>query len=172
MNFIEFNGKNIHFVKKNGIYWIGIKSVCEALNVDYIRQYKNIREDDILISALSKQTMQIPSDDQKREYVCIMEDFVYGWIFQIRSESSELKEYKKECYRVLLNHFRGTITKQVELYREISKAKKVMSDFENEISKLGRYSDYIDAKMRYARLWKQLKGNASSPDLFDDEEFL
>jgi hypothetical protein len=35
MNYIEFNEKKIHFFRKKGIYWITVKSVCEALNVNF-----------------------------------------------------------------------------------------------------------------------------------------
>ena len=169
MSFIEFNEKKIHFVKKKGVYWIIVKSVCEALNVDFEMQRRRINDDPILGSAPLNQTVQIEGDDQKRQYFCLPEEYVYGWIFSIQSKSEELLEYKKECYHVLYSHFHGFITKQTELYREISKARKEISEFKNEISKLNGYSDYMDAKMRYARLWKQLKGNASSPGLFDDD---
>jgi len=169
MNYIEFNGKKIHFVRKNGTYWIIVKSVCEALNVDYKSQHKTIREDEILVSASCVQTTQIYSDDQKREYFCISEEYVYGWILQIRSESKVLREYKKECYHVLYNHFHGTFTKQSKLYRETSKEKRKIVEFENKLYEIPGYQEYMESKMRIARLWKQAKEAASGNGLFDDE---
>jgi prophage antirepressor-like protein len=66
MSYIEFNDKKIHFIKKKGAYWIIVKSVCEALNVDYERQRKRINDDPILGSAPSNRTVQIPGDDQRK----------------------------------------------------------------------------------------------------------
>ena len=46
--FLEFNGKNIIFININGSYWIALKPICEALEVDYIRCFKNAKNDPIL----------------------------------------------------------------------------------------------------------------------------
>ena len=56
-NFLSFNEKTIYFKEVGNEYWIAIKPICEALNVDYIRAYKNISEDENLSQLLSKQTM-------------------------------------------------------------------------------------------------------------------
>ncbi len=63
--FLEFNGKNLLFVTKDGIYWIAIKPVCEVLGVDYIQQFKNVNEDAILGPALAIQPMQVPGDQSR-----------------------------------------------------------------------------------------------------------
>lgn len=56
---LEFKGKNLLFLAKDGIYWIAIKPVCEVLGVEYSRSFKNIKEDPILGPALSIQPMQV-----------------------------------------------------------------------------------------------------------------
>ena len=101
VKFLEFKGKNIIYLTVDGTYWIAIKPICEVLNIEYTRQFKNLKNDAILASELAKQPMQIPGDDQLREYICLPEEFIYGWIFSIRSESAELEQYKRECYHVL-----------------------------------------------------------------------
>jgi hypothetical protein len=78
---------------------------------------------------------------------------------------------KKECYHVLFHHFHGIITKQTELYREISKEKAKISDFENKLFEVPEYQEFIDSKMRLARLWKQVRETTSDNLLFDDEDF-
>ena len=55
---------------------------------------------------------------QVRNVTCIPEQFIYGWIFSLRSESKELTEYKKTCYELLFNHFHGAITGRKELLIE------------------------------------------------------
>jgi hypothetical protein len=119
VKFLEFRGKNIVYLYKNGTYWIAIKPICEALNVDYLRQFKNLKKDAILTPALSKLTMQIPGDDQLREYICLPEEYIYGWIFSIRrSANVALHEYKLECYQALYSHFHGIITRRRKLLKE------------------------------------------------------
>lgn len=112
--FLEFNGKSIHFLAVDGEYWIALKPICEALNVDYIRQFKNLQEDEILSQLLSEQTM-VAADNKMRKMVCLPEFFIYGYIFSIQSASKELQGYKLECYRILYEHFHGAITGRKEL---------------------------------------------------------
>ena len=54
--FLSFNGKAIYFKENQNEYWIAIKPICEALNVDYIRAYKNLTKDELLSQLLSEQT--------------------------------------------------------------------------------------------------------------------
>jgi len=115
--FLEFNGKSIHFLAIDGQYWIAIKPICEALNVDFEAQRKNLKEDKILSQLPSEQTM-VAADGKMRKMLCLPEFFIYGWIFSIQSESEELAAYKWECYRILYEHFHGAITGRKELLSE------------------------------------------------------
>ena len=169
MNYIEYNGKNIIFKRINGVYWIGIKSVCEVINVNYNRQFQNIKEDPILRAVFAIQQMQVPND-QLRNIACLPEEYIYGWIFSIKSDSQELLEYKKDCYHILYSHFHGTITRRAELYSELSKEKKKITQLEDTLTAIPEYKELMDSKMRYTRLWKNLKETASGiEDLFIDE---
>ena len=85
-NFLEFKGKNLLFTTINGTTYVAIKPVCEAVNVDYTQQFKNINADSILGPVLCKHTMQVPGE-QVRNYACLPERYVYGWIFSIKSKS-------------------------------------------------------------------------------------
>ncbi|HUI32037.1 MAG TPA: phage antirepressor N-terminal domain-containing protein [Dysgonamonadaceae bacterium] len=118
--FLEFNGKNIVFLNVDGVYWIALKPICKALNIDYIRSFKNAKNDTILGPVLSVQPMQVSKNGktQLRNVTCIPEKYIYGWIFSLRSDSEELTNYKKTCYELLYNHFHGTITNRKELLIE------------------------------------------------------
>lgn len=116
--FLSFNGKNIVFLNKDGQYWIAVKPICEALGVNYDRQYKNLKDNPILAPAYAIQHIQVLSENgvlQGRKMVCLPEKYIYGWIFSINSESPELWDYKKTCYDILYSHFHGIITNQKEL---------------------------------------------------------
>jgi hypothetical protein len=62
MNSIIFNDKKILFTYKEGMCWIVLKSICEALSVNYNRQFQNIKEDPVLKAAFAIQQMQLPGD--------------------------------------------------------------------------------------------------------------
>lgn len=168
-NFIDFNGKNILFARVNGKYWISIKSVCEALNVNYNRQFQNIQNDPILRPAFANQQIQVYGN-QSRNMACLPEYLVYGWVFSIKSNSQELVEYKKECYTILYNHFHGAITRKAEMYSEMAKAKKRLAELEESLNNLPEYTDYIETRMRYVRLWKNIKDTSDMQDMFLDDE--
>ncbi|WP_352422270.1 phage antirepressor N-terminal domain-containing protein [Proteiniphilum sp.] len=168
-NFIDFNGKSILFARINGKYWISIKSVCEALNVNYNRQFQNIQGDPILGPAFANQQIQVPND-QARNMACLPEYLVYGWIFSIKSNSPELIEYKKECYDVLFNHFHGVITRKAEMYSELAKAKKKLSELEATLNNMPEYAEFTETRMRYARLWKNIKDTSDMQDMFLGED--
>ena len=154
-HYLEFSGKKIYFTGIEGVFWIVIKSVCEALEVDYIQQFKNMQDDRIFAPRLCKHTILVPGDTQPRKYVCIPEKYVYGWILQIRSESDELWKYKEECYEVLYRHFHRVILKRSELYKEMSIQDAIISEFEKKITKMDGYAEYAKAKSRKKRLAKQ-----------------
>ena len=155
MNCIKFNGKNIWYKRIEDTNYIIVKSVCEALNVNYNRQFQNLKEDPILSSAFAKQQMQIPGDNQKREYICIPEEYIYGWIFSIKSDSEELLAYKKECYHTLYRHFHRSILKRSEFYKEIIIQEKIISEFEEKIRYVEGYVEYEKAKSKKKKLAKQ-----------------
>ena len=172
VNFLEFKGKSLLFTAVNGITYIAIKPVCEAIRVDYIQQFKNINDDPILGPALCKYTMQVPGD-QVRNYACLPEKYIYGWVFSIKSKSKDLLEYKKECYDILYNHFHGIIAKRKTLLHD-----KVASKVELEQIKkrLRDNPDYLRAEVlqgEIMRIGKDLKGmdstvEAEQMSLFSD----
>lgn len=164
MNYIEFQDKKIVFMIENGVAWIAVKSVCEALNVNYNRQFQNIKEDPILGSKFAKQQILVPGDSQPRRFICLPEEFIYGWIFSIKSDSPELLRYKEECYHVLFHFFKGSITRRAEMYSEISKSRKRQLELEKQLSRIPEYQEFIELQMKQARLWKNIK-NTSDEEL-------
>jgi hypothetical protein len=112
--YLDFNGTQIPFALIDGKYWVAIKPICEALGVDYIRQFKNLKSDEILGQLLSKQTIT-GADDKLYKMISLPERYVYGWIFSLQSKSEALVAYKMKCYDVLYDYFHGTLTRRQEL---------------------------------------------------------
>ena len=112
--FLEFDGKKISVLLKNGEWWVAIKPICEALGVNYKKQHEGILSDEIL-SQLSTQQGMVGADGRLRNMTCLPEKFIYGWLFSIRSDASALKEYKLKCYEVLYDYFYGKMTERMNI---------------------------------------------------------
>lgn len=154
--FLEFNGKTIYFLSKDGNYWVAIKPICEALNLEYTRQFKNIKEDDILGQLLAEQPM-VGADGRTRKMTSLPEFYIYGWLFSIQSASKELKKYKWECYRVLYEHFHGMITQREKLIGERLQAELQMEKIEKTIAHLPEVQEINALKGKIFNINKNLK---------------
>jgi len=130
--FLEFNGNTLVFLAVNGQYWIALKPICEALVISYKRAHENLLADPIY-SELSTNQGMVAADGKTRKMVCLPEEWIYGWIMQLQSKSPDLIEYKKECHRVLYNHFHGTITGRKELLAQKAKAQAVIDEVMNSL---------------------------------------
>ena len=112
--FLRFNDKEILFRKIDGQYWVALKPICEALNVNYHRAQQNLREDEFLSEPCASQHM-VGADGSSREMISLPEFFIYGWMFQLNAKSDEYKQYKWKCFEVLHDYFNGTITKRASI---------------------------------------------------------
>ena len=131
---INVNGREIVKTYADGRWWVAIKPICEVLNVNYNRQFQNLKEEEILGQLFANQ-QTVGADGKQREMVCIPEKYIYGWVFGLESKSPELRAYKLECYDVLYNHFHGgqgrrnIVLKETTLIDlEIEEAKKEVED--------------------------------------------
>lgn len=130
--FLEFNGKVIYFLAKDGQYWIAIRPICEALEVDYNRQFQNLKKHSVFSQLFAKQQMT-GADGKFYKMTSIPEKYIYGWLFNIRSESPGLIKYQLECCDVLYNHFHGKITSRETV---IGKKTKSQLEYDQLISSL------------------------------------
>lgn len=153
--FLDFNGKTLMFLSVDGQYWIALKPICEALGVDYIRAFRNTKEDPIFGQLLSEQTM-VAADGRSRKMSSLPEKWIYGWIMQLQSNSPELLEYKKLCYEVLNEFFHGTITGRKELLSIKAKAQVEMNEVMNTLDP-EQALKYERAKRRLNQVTAQLR---------------
>lgn len=115
--FLEFNGNKMFFLKVDGTYWIALKPILDALNLESDRYLKKTKRDAFFSGCLDTLSIQVEKNGilQGRNMVCLPEKFIYGWICFLNSDNIDLIEYKKTCYELLYNHFHGTITNRKEL---------------------------------------------------------
>jgi len=128
--FLEFNGKTIYFLAKDGQYWIAVKPICDALGINYNRQFKNLQKHRAFRQLFAKQPMT-GADKKVYKMVALPECYIYGWLFNIRSESVELVNYQLQCCDILYAHFHGKITSRETV---ISKKSKDQIEYESLVS--------------------------------------
>ncbi|MGM0530441.1 MAG: phage antirepressor N-terminal domain-containing protein [Bacteroidota bacterium] len=159
---LEFNGKDIPYVVVEDTTFIAIRPICDALGVDYHRQYKNIKKDKILNGVLSKQPTR-DSESRMRNYIMLPEKYVYGWLFKINSNIPALHEYKKKCYDILYNHFHGELTKRNDLLRKKAIAESEIQKIEKELKDSSeKYQRLNQLKGEVLRVGKEMKKNDNS----------
>jgi len=155
-DFLEFNGHPMYFTFKNSEWWIAIKPICEALDIEYTRIFKNLKQDLTLNELLAEQPI-VAADNKTRKMVCLPEKYIYGWLFSIRSKSKKLKEYKLQCYEVLYDYFHGTITQRQKVLLSITSKKEEIQQLEEVLSENEDYKKLIALKKEQSSQGKQLK---------------
>ena len=155
-NFLSFNEKTIYFKEVGNEYWIAIKPICDALNVDYIRAYKNISEDKNLSQLLSEQTM-VGADNKNRKMICLPEKYIYGWLFSLRSKSEALKQYQMKCYEVLFNYFNGALIGRKKLLEKQADTQKKIERVEQELKSNPQYIELITLRQESEQIKQYLR---------------
>ncbi|WP_421830212.1 phage antirepressor N-terminal domain-containing protein [Larkinella sp.] len=158
--FLEFNSRNIYFLSVDGTYWLAVKPICEALGVNYNRQFQNLKEDEILSQLFAEQQM-VAGDGKLRKMVSLPEKWVYGWLFSIRSESEELKQYKLKCYELLYDYFHGTMTQRVQTLRVKSEAELALEQAEAKLRQTSEWKEVENAR-------RQIKDSKATLNQIDE----
>jgi hypothetical protein len=131
--FLEFNGTELYFSLIDGQFFIALKPICSALEIDYNRQFQNLKEHPILSLLFAKQQI-VAKDGKLRIMICLPERYIYGWLLSVKSDNKALIEYQYKCYDILYDYFHGTITKRSEL---LNLRKRNLDEIDKLSSKLG-----------------------------------
>ena len=155
-NFLSFNEKTIYFKEVGNEYWIAIKPICEALDINYNRAYQNILEDEKLSQLFAKQQM-LDTLGRSQEMICLPEKYIYGWLFSLRSKSEALKQYQMKCYEVLFNYFNGAIIGRKKLLEKQADTQKKIERVEQELKSNPQYLQLITLKQESEQIKQYLK---------------
>ncbi len=163
--FLEFKGNKMFFLNVDGTYWIALKPILEALNLNERRYLKKTRRDAFFSTCVDNMSMQVENNGiiQGRIMTCLPEKFIYGWICFLNSDDKDLNEYKKTCYELLYNHFHGTITNRKELLLE----KKTIESEIHQIKSTLKEQDEAYKKLQQLEVKK--KGITSQLNSMDAE---
>jgi hypothetical protein len=124
--------------------------------VRYAAQLRRLKNDALLGSEYSVWSIQV-GNLQGREYTCIPEKYIYGWIFSINSDSSELLKFKKECYDLLYNHFHGVIGKRKELLLGVAETQIKIDTIKKELLQNKSYKELLDLENDKKLLSSEMK---------------
>lgn len=165
---VKFHETEIECPMIDGKTYVAIKPICSALGVSYSGQFERIKRDEILgeLFVLARTT---GADGKQYEMQCLPLEFVFGWLFsidhkQVKEDAREaVLAYKKECYKILYDHFNGPISKRRNALREKLEAeqeiKKLDRAIEEKIKDLPEYKqreDFLSKKMVAEKQIKQV----------------
>ena len=117
------------FRGEDGITYVVIKSICDAIGLNMDSVGRAIKSDEILGAEHTIQSVQV-GQNQAREYLCLPIEYVQGWLFMVETGKvkTEIKEtfitFKRECYRAMSDYFSGKtgqVVKNAERRFEILK---------------------------------------------------
>lgn len=154
--FLEFNGKAIFFLAKSGQYWIAVKPICEALGIDYNRQFQNLKKHPAFSQLFAKQQMT-GSDGKLYKMIALQEKHIYGWLFNVRSDSADLIKYQLECCNILYDYFHGSITSRETLIKEKTKEQIEEERLEALLANNPDYNRLLQIKRKVKTINTQLR---------------
>lgn len=145
--FLEFNGKRINVLTADGQWWVAVKPVCEALNIQYNRIFQNLKDDPELGQLLAEQ-LTVAADGKARNMTCLPEKFIYGWLFSLRSDSEDLRQYRMKCYDILYQYFHAPLTGRMHSLSEKSAIDIEIEELENKMLESDEYKKIQELKKR------------------------
>lgn len=107
---IEFHHTEIYCPNQDGQIYVAIRSVCQALDLNYSGQIQRLKRD-TMWSQLCVPVHTVGRDNKQREMICLPLQFVFGWILTVDTKlvkeaaREELITYKVECCQVLYEYF-------------------------------------------------------------------
>jgi len=172
---VEFNDKSIYYLSVQGVNHILIRPLCEALGVDADRQIRDLKDDEMLAGEVSEQTTRLPTEDRNRPYVCLPEEYVYGFVFGIRFSNTMSEEtkanltaYKRECYDALYQHFHKRLLLASETLQEKAKVEIELRQIRKELiaedPRFARYDELLTIRQQLS--YRISQGQKTQLNLF------
>ena len=105
---------------EGGAIFVPVRRLCDNLGLDWTAQYRRIQRDEVLqesIKGVAITTTPSPGGrgGGPQETICLPLDLVPGWLFGIQtgrvkeSIRPKLIRYRRECFRVLWDAFKGDV---------------------------------------------------------------
>lgn len=154
--FLEFNGKVLSFCTIDGTVWIAIKPICQALGINYDRQYKNLKKSKLFGQLYAKQHMT-GADFKQYLMVSLQEKHIYGWLMSVDSDNQLLHEYQLKCCDILYDYFHGSITQRNRILQDIGTIEGQIKELDDKFRADPDYIKMLSLKGKELSLYKQVR---------------
>lgn len=152
---VQFNGIELICVVKPEMSQIAIKPLCAALGLDFSNVRRFVNKDPILGPAWSTVTTQI--DGQAREYACLPERYIYGFLFVLPDRNGRLTKYKQEIHDLLFDHFHGVLGERRAILRDRKSVDHLIKQLEAELKEDPRQQQLDDLKKKKRQIGNELR---------------
>lgn len=138
---------------ENGQKLVPVKPICEALNIDFKRQYEKIKEDETLSSTMVL-TPTVAADGKIREMASLPLKYVFGWLFTInpknvKDEAKEsVRKYRALCYDVLFSFFSLQINYWEQKQEKTSEYQAIISEKRKNLDIAKKELKEVEIKMK------------------------
>lgn len=153
MQMINFHGNEITVIEKDGIQYVAMKPIVEAMGLDWSGQLKLIKGDAVLSKGMV--VTSIPSEGGEQDAVCLPLNKLNGWLFKIPASrySGERKaaiiRYQEECYDVLFDYFHKGGTTDPAMLRKL--AAELLAESEQRIAVLAAANANLRNEIHFLR---------------------
>lgn len=153
MQMINFHGKGIAVLEKDGTQYVAMKPIVEAMGLDWSGQLKLIKGDAVLSKGMV--VTSIPSEGGEQDAVCLPLNKLNGWLFKIPASrySGERKaaiiRYQEECYDVLFDYFHKGGTTDPAMLRKL--AAELLAESEQRIAVLAAANANLRNEIHFLR---------------------
>jgi hypothetical protein len=169
---IKFHEDELIAYKQGDQIFVAVRPIINALGVHGDWALKSIKSDEILRDVHCVRMVHDASG-RAQNMVCLPIHHVHGWLFsiQINKVKPEIREklllYKKECYRVLYDHFYGS-------YHNVKNNIIDRSIHHKRLNKIDRLINMLKNERRREELIIENidKANYAQFELFPDQKIL
>lgn len=111
---VPFQGATVACAIIDGVPYVAMRPLCDALEVTWPRQMRAIKADPVLSSTVAEMAT-VGADGKTRSMLCLPLDYLNGWLFKIDAgrykpgdpRRDRIVAYQRECYQVLHSYFTG-----------------------------------------------------------------
>jgi len=159
-----FNGRKISTSLENGEWYVAIKPICEALDIQFNWQNQRILDHPIL-GQLSRNSEMVAADGRVRKMFALPEKVIYGWLFSLQSDKAELVEFQWKCYQLLFDHFHGAMSGRAGFITHRSEIDIKMEKLKEQLMETPEYKELKELEAERAQVNRKLNAQVKEYDV-------
>jgi hypothetical protein len=138
INRIVFDTDELNLIQQNEDFFVPLKPICAALNLDW-ESNRQLIERDTVLSSVACPIQATGTDNKQYKMFCLPLSYLNGWLFKLNPSRYEgdrrdkIIRYQKECYQVLYRHFFPHTHKQSDRLKNEFKANRLEINFRKSV---------------------------------------